>query len=220
MLLFTAAAAALVGRLRVVNGVATAYTRKLFHFVIFTAAGLLHMAGGLSLVTLFGAIVSTVVLYTVARGDRFPFYEALARTTDSPKRTMFILLPLATTAIGGLASALMFGSLAYVGYLATGWGDAVAEPVGAAFGRSRYRVPSLGGVPATRSLEGSLAVFVVGGLAAFVALVLGGAAPATAIGAATACAVVATGVEAFSSHGLDNLTLQVATSGTAWLLLA
>jgi len=38
-----------------------------------------------------------------------------------------------------------------------GWGDAVGEPVGTRFGRHPYRVPSLAGVPATRTLEGSLA---------------------------------------------------------------
>ena len=34
------------------------------------------------------------------------------------------------------------------------------------------------------------------------------------------CGVVAAGVEAVSHHGLDNLTLQVAASGTAALLAA
>jgi phytol kinase len=219
LVLLTAAAAALAGWLRAVRRVPAPYTRKIFHFVIFTSAGILHIAGGLPLVSLFGGIVSAAVLYAVGRGDGFAFYEAMARPSDAPRRTMFIVLPLVTTAIGGLVSALLFERLAYVGYLVAGWGDAVGEPVGTAFGRTRYRVPSLGGVRATRSLEGSTAVFLVGALAAFLGLSLGGVAPTVALAVALACAVVGATVEAFSTHGLDNLTLQIAASGTAWLLL-
>jgi len=219
LLLWTAVAAALAGWLRTARRMAAPYTRKIFHFAIFSTAGILHFAGGLPVVSLFGGIVSAAVLYAVGRGDGFAFYEAMARPSDAPRRTLFIVLPLVTTAVGGLASALLFGRLAYVGYLVAGWGDAVGEPVGTAFGRTRYRVPSLGGVGATRSLEGSTAVFLVGALAAFLGLSLGGVTPAVAMGAALACAAVGTAVEAFSTHGLDNLTLQVAASGTAWLLL-
>jgi phytol kinase len=59
----------------------------------------------------------------------------------------------------------------------------------------------------------------VGALAAFLGLSLGGVAPTVALAVALACAVVGATVEAFSTHGLDNLTLQIAASGTAWLLL-
>jgi len=155
----------------------------------------------------------------VARGDGFAFYEALARPTDAPRRSLFVLVPLATTAIGGLGANLLFGGLAHIGYLVCGWGDAVAEPVGTRWGRHRYRVPSIAGVAATRSLEGSAAVFLVGGLAAFAGLLLAGVPQATAAGVAIACAAAGALVEALSNHGLDNLTVQLAAAGTAWLLL-
>jgi phytol kinase len=220
LLLFTTLAGAFAGRLRMVRKVGAPYTRKVFHFVIFTMAGALHLAGGLPVVNLFGAIVSGAVLYAVIRGDGFAFYESMARPSDAPKRTLFILLPLLTTAVGGLASALLFGAFAYVGYLVAGWGDAIGEPVGAAFGRTRYRVPSLAGVPATRSVEGSAAVFLVGTLAALLGMLAAGVPAASAVAVALACGVGCTAVEAVSTHGLDNLTIQLTASGTAWLLLS
>ena len=220
LLLFTALAASLAGSLRTVRKVDAPYTRKVFHFVIFTMAGALHLVGGLPVVNLFGVVVSGAVLYAVVRGDGFAFYESMARPSDAPKRTLFILLPLLTTAVGGLASALLFSGFAYVGYLVAGWGDAIGEPVGAAFGRTRYRVPSLGGVATTRSLEGSTAVFVVGTLAAVLGMAAGGVPPVSAMAVAVACGAASTAVEAVSTHGLDNLTVQLTASGTAWLLLA
>jgi phytol kinase len=220
LLLFTAVAAGFAGWLRCSRDVRAPYTRKTFHFLIFTAAGILHLAGGLPLVALFGSIVTCAVLYAVWRGEGFPFYEAMARPTDAPRQKLFILVPLATTAIGGLLANLFFGPFAYIGYLVGGWGDAVGEPVGTAFGRHRYRVLSLAGVPATRSLEGSTAVFIAGAVVAFLALLASGTTAAAALGVGLACAAVATVVEAFSNHGLDNLTIQIAAAGTAFLLLA
>jgi phytol kinase len=142
-------------------------------------------------------------------------------TRRSPaRRTLFILVPLVTTAIGGIAANLLFGAYAIVGYLVGGWGDAVGEPIGRAFGRHTYRVPSFGGVAATRSLEGSAAVLVAGTAAATVALLARGASPTAAIGAGLACGAAGAAVEAFSTHGADNLTVQVAAAGAAFLLLS
>jgi len=220
LLLFAGAAAAVAAWMRVAKGWPVAYSRKTFHFAIFTMAGVLQLLGGLPAVMLFGGLVSGVVLYAVLRGAGFPFYEALARPADAPRRTLFILVPLVTTAAGGLLANLLFGAWAIVGYLVGGWGDAVGEPVGAAVGRHRYRVPSLGGVRAERSLEGSAAVLTAGALAAFAGLLARGVDPLAAAGVGAACGVAGALVEAFSTHGTDNLTVQVAAAGVAFLLLS
>jgi len=220
LVLYAAAAAWFAGWLRTGVGMRTPYTRKIFHLAVFSTAGVLHLVAGLSAVALFGGIVSVAVVYAVVRGDGFSFYEALARPTDAPRRSLFVLVPLATTAVGGLLSNALFGAFATVGYLVGGWGDAVGEPVGTAIGRHRYAVPSLGGVPATRSLEGSAAVTLAGTAAAFVALTLAGHPAPAAAGAALACGFAGAAVEAVSHHGLDNLTIQVAASGVAFWLLA
>lgn len=218
-LLLTALGGAYTGYLRVQRSVRTPYTRKIFHFYIFSIAGLTHLAFGLKAVVLLGIIVSLCVLYAVCRGNGFPFYEAMARPTDLPHRTFFILVPLLTTALGGGISNLVFGKFAYIGYFVAGWGDAVGEPVGTKWGKHKYRVPSLLGVKATRSVEGSFSVFFTGAFVAFFALVAAGYPPLKAGYAAVACGLVGAVVEAFSSHGLDNLTIQVAATATAYFLL-
>lgn len=206
-----------VARLRA-TGVRVAYTRKIFHVVVFSAAALVHATWDLPGTVVFGVIVAGMVLAAVVRGDGDPFYEALARDKDRPHRALFVVMPLVTTAVGGLASAWITGPYAVVGYLAAGWGDAVGEPVGARFGRHPYRVPSLAGVTAERTLEGSAAVLVVSGIGSTLALVSLGVGP-TALWAGPACGVAAAAVEAFSNHGLDNLTVQVVPSLLALFLL-
>jgi len=216
-LLVGVVAAALAARMRA-QGTPVPYTRKTFHFVIFSAAAAVHGVWGLPGTNAYGSVVAALVLVAVARGDGNPFYEALARETDRPHRSLFILVPLSTTAVGGLMSALLAGPFASVGYLVAGWGDAVGEPVGRRWGRHPYRVPSLAGVPAERTLEGSAAVFAVSWVAAALAL-LGHGSPAEAVLVGLACAVAGTLFEAFSHHGLDNLTVQVGASVTAiWLM--
>jgi phytol kinase len=89
-------------------------------------------------------------------------------------------------------------------------------------GKHVYQVRSLSSVPATRSLEGSAAVFLMSAVALALAaavspqITLGpyGAAKVLAIASASAL------VEAISPHGWDNLTLQLIPSALAWAWLA
>jgi phytol kinase len=217
-LAYAGSAAALAAWLRVRRGVRTPYTRKVFHFVIISGAAVVQMLWGLPGVSVFGGTVACVVLFTVWRGDGFPFYEAIARPSDAPHRSLFVLVPLVTTALGGVLSNLFFSPFAPVGYMVTGWGDAVGEPIGTRWGKHRYSVPSLAGVPATRSVEGSAAVFVTSFAASALTVAMMGQGP-RALLVGLACGAVATVVEAFSSHGTDNLTVQVAASAVAWWLL-
>ena len=200
------------------RGVRVAYTRKIFHIVIFTAAAGVNTLWALPGTIVFGAVIAGMVLATVAVGDGQPFYEALARESDEPHRTLFIVVPLMTPAVGGLVSALLAGPYAGVGYLAAGWGDAAGEPVGARWGRHEYSVPSIAGVVARRTLEGSAAVFIVASAGSMLALgTLGAGGAAWWVGIACGCATAA--VEAVSPHGLDNFTVQVAASlVAAWLM--
>ena len=198
----------------------TAYTRKIFHFIIFTSASILQITNGLAAVIVFGTVTSLFVLYAVLKGDKSAFYLALARPSDAPRQKLFIIVPLITTALGGVLSNLFFGPFASIGYLVGGWGDAVGEPVGSRWGRHRYKVPSLAGVKATRSLEGSAAVFLVGSVVATAGFLALGVPLMQAILFGLACGLAGMLVEAISSHGLDNLTIQVAASGIAFALMS
>ena len=192
----------------------TGYTRKVFHFLIFASAAAVHVLWGTRGVCLFGAMTSAVVFHAVWRGSGYPPYEALAREKDAPHRSYFILAPWFATLAGGLASNLVVPGAAAVGYLVTGLGDALAEPVGTRFGRHEYAVPSLAGVRSTRTLEGSAAVFLASTFAVVVGVLLS---PSLALGShglwmapllGLACALL----EAVSPHGWDNAVLQIVPS--------
>jgi phytol kinase len=203
------------------RGARTGYTRKVFHVLIFTTVAVLEWWLGTPAVCLFGAACSVAVFTAVWRGPGSLLYEAIARPADAPHRTLFVLLPYCATLVGGVASNVLFGSVAVVGYLVTGLGDAIGEPAGTRFGRHTYRVPSLSSVPAARSLEGSAAVFVMSGAAVLLAAL---ASPHVTLGASwpakvVAVAVASTVVEAASPHGWDNLTMQVIPSALAWTWL-
>ncbi|CAA9279985.1 MAG: hypothetical protein AVDCRST_MAG95-3234 [uncultured Adhaeribacter sp.] len=212
--------ALLVSYLKKYRQVRTAYTRKIFHFLIFSTASIFQVKYGLPAVVLFGAIVSLFVLWAVVKGDGYPFYEVMARDSDRPYRTLFILIPLVTTALGGILANLFFLKFAFIGYLVGGWGDAVGEPVGSRWGKHRYTVPSLLGVKATRSLEGSAAVALVSTLVAFGALYLAGYSGPACLKTALVCGLGGAAIEAVSNHGLDNLTMQVTAAGLAYLMLS
>lgn len=216
--LLTIAAAVLVAWLRA-RAVRAPYTRKLFHFIIISLAMVVQVQWGLRGTVVYGAVVSVAVLYAVWRGDGFAFYEALARPGDAPHRSLFILVPLVTTAAGGILANALFPAWAHVGYFVVAWGDAIGEPVGTRLGRHRYRVPSLAGVPTTRSLEGSAAVLAASSIAAFAAIALVRVAPSAALPAALAIGCASAVVEAFSNHGVDNLTVQLVASAVAAGLL-
>jgi len=207
------------GHLKLHRGVATNYTRKLFHFGIFTTAMVLQAGWGLGAVNAYAVGCVMVILYGVARGRGNPIFEGMARERDEPHRAFFVVVPLITTALGGLTSNWIAGDFALVGYLVTGWGDAIGEPAGRRYGRHPYRVLSLRKVACTRTVEGSLAVGLAAFLASTLALALVFHVPVPdAMGRGAIIAVLTIAVEAVSPHGSDNFTTMVAASGAAaWI---
>jgi len=213
-------AALLAGWMKVKKNIRTPYTRKTFHFIIFSAAGVIQYYYGLQAVSLLGVIVSCIVLIAVIVGQKFSLYNALARETDAPHEKKFILFPLIATALGGIVSNIFFPVTAYIGYFVGGWGDAVGEPVGTKWGKHRYTVPTMFGVKATRSIEGSLAVLLVSTLISFICLInIPSFGITGSLFASLVCGFVAASVEAISSHGLDNFTIQLCASGVLSLFL-
>ncbi|MHC4713489.1 MAG: hypothetical protein ACYTAN_09515 [Planctomycetota bacterium] len=203
------------------RGTRTGYTRKVFHFLIFGTVAALEWRLGTPAVCLFGGMCTLVIFFAVWRGRGNLLYEALAREKDEPHRTFFILVPYFATLVGGLVSNMVFGPVALAGYLVTGLADAIAEPVGTMLGRHRYRVLSLSSVPATRSLEGSAAVFVMSVIALWLAAALSPHITLTAFGVPKVLLIAAacTLVEAVSPHGWDNTTMQIIPTAMVWVWL-
>lgn len=219
MLLYVFAALTFAGWLKRRYCVRTGYTRKVFHFAIFFTVAAIQIKMGLCTVCLFGAMTTLVITYAIVRGAGNFHYEAIAREKDAPYRTHYIIVPYLATLLGGLTTSIFLPGASLYGFLVTGVGDAIGEPVGTRFGRHPYRVPSMRGVVCTRTLEGSAAVFLVSIAAAFVAAnVLNGgdsriislAGLVLAIGLASALC------EAVSPHGWDNFTLQVVPAAIAY----
>ena len=200
------------------KGARTGYTRKVFHFLIFGTVAVLQWRMGTPAVCLFGSACTVAVFFAVWQGRGHLLYEALARPQDEPHRTYFILVPYFTTLIGGLVSNMLFGPVAVAGYLVTGLGDAIGEPAGTMFGRHHYRVRSLSSVPATRSLEGSTAVFVMSVIALLLAAAVSPHIRLAEFGIlkVLVIAVVCTLAEAVSPHGWDNATMQVLPTALIW----
>jgi len=202
------------GTLQLSYKIKTNYTRKLFHILVFSIAGVIGFFFGFRAVMLYGGITALIVIFVIYLGEGHILYEGIAREQDKPHRSLYIGVPFITTAIGGLLNNYFFLEFALVGYLVAGWGDAIGEPVGVRFGKHRYKVPSLRGVKCTRSVEGSIAIFTMSAIGTAVALFLIGIASMQVIFIAAILTGIATAlVEAVSPHGLDNLTTQVGAVG-------
>ncbi len=208
------------GWLKRSKGWKTNYTRKVTHISNFTFLMILTFFGGYTASFIFGILMIAYGIIIIVIGDGNIFYEAVAREQDAPYRAFYLIIPSVATIIAVLLNRTIFGDYANVGYLVAGWGDAVGEPIGVRFGKHRYKVPTLTGIPCTRSIEGSLAVFTMGSVAATFSLyALLGISPLLAIGAGIAAGFGATLVEAVSLHGIDNFTIQVAAVALAYFII-
>lgn len=199
----------------------TGYTRKTLHFLIFFTAVGLHLWGEMPAVNILGIGMGIFVLLSVKAGEGNFFFESMARENDFPRRGYFVIVPYIATALGGIASNLLFGSSAIMGYALCGAGDAVAEPVGLRFGKHRYKVPSLKKVRISeRSLEGSLSVFLISViLSLFFFNLLYHLPFSKAVISAFLLSLILVFIEAYSFHGADNLTIQLTVGALTYFFI-
>jgi phytol kinase len=220
-LAWAAACLMFAGLLKTRRKLKTGYTRKVFHFLIFGTVVVVHWLWGTRAVCLFGGMTSLVIAYAVLRGSGHVMYEAIAREKDAPRRTYYVVVAYLATLIGGLLSNILFPSTAVLGYLVTGFGDAVAEPVGTRFGKHEYKAPAISGVRAIRSLEGSCSVFITSALALTLWFALSHqfdlSGRSLLIIVLISC--VSTLVEVISPHGWDNTPMQVVPAFLGAILL-
>ena len=214
-----ASTALLAGWLKLKKGIRVSYTRKVFHISNFTYAAVAYLLGGTTAVLFFGGMGIGAMLVSLVLKDGNILLEGIAREQDAPHRRFYIVVPFMATAFAGVVDSWLIPQFAVVGYLVSGWGDAAGEPVGARWGRHRYKVRALWGVACTRSLEGSMGVFLVSWVAAFVGLQIAQIDWLWAVPISLAAAAAAALVEAVSSHGLDNLTVQMTAAFTAYGLV-
>jgi phytol kinase len=189
-------------------GVPADVTRKLFHMGV----GLVSLAAALRSEDGVHAAMPFLVLAGVMYlSFQFEIFKAVE---DDGASLGSVLLPLSCA----ILLLWFWGDRVYVaiaGIFAASFGDTTAALVGRRMGTRKYRTL---GHP--RSMEGTLALFLVSGLTmAPVLAILGGLGSHQAIAFALISATVAASVETVSVYGTDNLTVPIATAATVATLV-
>ncbi|HLE20255.1 MAG TPA: hypothetical protein VJB88_03950 [Vicinamibacteria bacterium] len=158
-------------------------------------------------------LTMALLFYLSYRYHIFPAVEDAERVNLG-----LVFLPLSFAMLMGLfwrpGSPEDAGHLAVAGLMATTWGDTAAAAVGRRYGTRRYR---FFGHP--RTMEGTLALFLVSSAAMAPVLALIGAMDwHPAIAFALIAGTVAASVEIVSLYGSDNLSVPVAVAFTLDLL--
>ncbi|AMK14925.1 diacylglycerol/polyprenol kinase family protein [Methanobrevibacter olleyae] len=183
-------------------GLADAYTRKMFHFLGFSAFGFFTLfAPKSALITLILA-GPLAILITCYGGKNYSWFRGIKRNSDSPNETLYIILPLISSVIWLICSWPFFSrEIILISTFVVALADAIAEPIGAKFGNHKYKIKSLKGDKTYRSIEGSSSVLAVATIILFlfthnliISLLIG---------------IVVSIVEAISPRGTDNLTIPV-----------
>ncbi len=172
-------------------------------------AGVMQYWQGIGGVFILGWAVSLVIIYLLFKKENSRYYGLLARPQDEPYASRYIVYPYVATFLGGVVSNFLFIPVAAVaGYLVVGLGDAIGEPVGTKWGKTKYPVFNWGSkVKSYRSVEGSIAVFLVC-ILAFALPLYFYALPIFWYKIIIA-ALVAAIIEGISPHGWDNFVSQV-----------
>lgn len=165
--------------------------------------------------SVLAALLFVVIFYPILMlVERSPLYKRVAveRANGEFKSSLIIVeFSLATLifVFWGLLG-IDWQYVAVVAVMAWGFGDAAAALVGRAFGRRRIYHPRIEG---SKTIEGTLAMFVVAGLAIFFTLLVYAGQPwyvctAVALLVAPVCAAV----ELFSRRGMDTLTVPLSAA--------
>ncbi|MEI6776296.1 MAG: phosphatidate cytidylyltransferase [Chloroflexales bacterium] len=156
---------------------------------------------------------------------RYKLLEAVDAPDSTPGTVYFALtITILFAFLWRTGSPNDHGYIAAAGTMAMTWGDALAAIIGKVWGRHKYTVGA-----STRSYEGSLAMFLASGTAMFLVLLLGPgssisphAAPlgfGVSLIAAFAAALIATGAEAISPHGMDNISVPLISGLTIFVTI-
>lgn len=196
--------------LKVRNKIKTGYSRKTYHFLVFTSVAIINQFFGFSGVCLFGIIVSGFVFYAVLKKESSGLFLALARESDSPNGALYIILPYLSTLIGGLLLNYFFPEYVVLGYLICGLGDASGEVIGTMFGKHRFRVKLFNYHDSFKSIEGSSSVFLFCFLVylIFTYYQMQYVSPVIFFYILLSSLIIMI-VEIFSPKGFDNLTIQL-----------
>ena len=190
-------------------------TRKLYHFVIVLSIfPLLKLFSTWYMAVLATLMFLLIVYPALALAEHSALYGQIAveREGGEFKKSLIIVqlsLALLITIFWGMLG-IDWQYVAVVAVMAWGFGDAAAALVGKNFGRRKIQHPHIKG---PKTVEGTLAMYVVAGLSIFLTLMIYAGRPwyvgfAVAALVAPVCAIV----ELFSPNGMDTLTVPLSAA--------
>jgi len=189
--------------------------RKMLHLVItMSILPLLKLFSAWYMAVLAALLLVTIIYPVLALVEKTTFFKRFApeRKGGEFKSSLVsvqLSFALLITVFWGLLG-IDYHYIAVVAVMAWGFGDAAAALVGKAIGRRRIQHPRIEGA---KSMEGTLAMLVVAGLAIFFTLLIYVGQPwYVSLTFAALVAPVSAAVELFSSRGMDTLTVPLATA--------
>jgi phytol kinase len=215
----------LSGYLRIYRGVAVSYTRKINHAVVLILGALWFLSLPLdearASYRFAGAVLFAFILFACRYhqgGICRLIFRGYAREKDAPRQAFHVWFSWLVSLLGILAVDQFSGNLntLRLAVLLLGVGDSLGEPVGVKFGKHPYFVHSiLTRENSIRTVEGTGAVLGGSFVTALFSLWLLGVSsnPMLLPFIALALAAVVAAVEAYTPHGLDNLTIPLVTAG-------
>lgn len=190
-------------------------TRKLYHLVItLSIFPLLNLFSSwyMAVLAIFAFVLMVYPLLALV--ENASLYKRIAVEREGGEfRRSFIIVQLSIAILITVFWGLLGANWQYivvVAVMAWGFGDAAAALVGKAFGRRRIQHPRIEG---KKTYEGTLAMYIVAGLAIFLTLlVYAGQTWQVSITVAALVAPVGATVELFSNRGMDTLTVPLAVA--------
>jgi len=189
--------------------------RKMLHIVLTLSIFPLLKLFSTWYMAVLAAFALILLMYPIlALVERSSFYKQVAVERDGGEfRRSLIIAQLSLATLIAVFWGLLgseWQHVAIVAVMAWGFGDAAAALVGKAYGRHRIVHPHIEG---KKTYEGTLAMYIVAGLATFFTLLLyAGQSWQMSLGIATLVAPVSATVEVFSRRGMDTLTVPLAVA--------
>ncbi len=190
-------------------------TRKLYHLVITLSIFPLVTVFSTWYMAVLAAFMLVLLAYPVlALLDRSTLYtRMMVERKKGEFKSSLIIVQLSMSILIFISWGLLgehWKYVAVVAVMAWGLGDAAAALVGKAFGRRRIHHPRIQGA---KTYEGTLAMFIVAGMAIFLTLLIyAGQSWQVSTIIALLVAPASAAVELFSDRGMDTLTVPLSVA--------
>ncbi len=190
-------------------------TRKMYHFVITLSIFPLLKLFSAWYMAVLAILMFVLMIYPIlALVEHSSLYKRIAVEREGGEfRRSFIIVQLSFATLISVFWGLLgidWQYIAVVAVMAWGFGDAAAALVGKAFGRRQILHPRIEG---KKTVEGTLAMLVVAGLAIFFTLLIYAGRPwYVSFAVALLVAPVCSAVELFSPRGMDTLTVPLSAA--------